>query len=87
MCSQRIVTLTPFISLLIILYGCAEAQQVGDPGFDPRIDNPAYPAGTGPTVLIDGAHNNFHTAEGRYNPFAELLSKDGFRVTPFETSS
>ena len=57
---------------------------MGDPDFNPRIDNPAYPAGKGATVLIDGGHNNFHTTTGRYRPFAELLRKDGFRVTPFE---
>jgi len=73
-----------FVSLLLVLYGCVQAQQIGDPDFDPRIDNPAYPAGKGPTVLIDEAHNNFHTAEGRYRPFAELLRKDGYRVTAFE---
>jgi len=78
------MTLTLVMSLLIILCRPAQAQQMGDPDFNPRIDNPAYPAGKGPTVLIDGAHNNFHTAAGRYKPFAELLRGDGFRVTPFE---
>jgi hypothetical protein len=24
--------------------------------------------------------NNFHTADGRYKPFAELLRRDGYRV-------
>jgi hypothetical protein len=32
-------------------------------------------------VLIDEAHNNFHTADGRYKPFADLLRRDGYRVT------
>jgi hypothetical protein len=31
-------------------------------------------------VAIDQAHNNFHTAGGRYKPFAELLRRDGYRV-------
>lgn len=70
------------ILLLIMLCGPAQAQQTGDPNFDPRIDHPAYPAGKGPAVLIDEGHNNFHTAEGRYKPFADLLSKDGYRVYP-----
>ncbi len=68
----------------LMLWGCAQAQQIGDPRFNPQIDNPAYPAGHGPKVLIDGAHNNFHTAEGRYRPFAELLDKDGYRVVPLK---
>jgi hypothetical protein len=33
-------------------------------------------------VLIDEAHNNFHTASGRYRPFAKLLEADGFVVRP-----
>jgi hypothetical protein len=30
--------------------------------------------------VIDEAHHNFHTAGGRYKPFAELLRRDGYRV-------
>ncbi len=56
-----------------------EAQQVADTGFQPHIQ-PAYESGKGPRVVVDGGHNNFHTAEGRYLPFAELLRRDGYRV-------
>jgi hypothetical protein len=31
-------------------------------------------------VVIDAAHRNFHTASGRYRPFARLISNDGYRV-------
>ena len=31
-------------------------------------------------VLIDAAHHNFHTAEARFKPFADLLRNDGFKV-------
>lgn len=33
-----------------------------------------------PRVLIDAAHHNFHTAEGRYAPLATLLRSSGFEV-------
>jgi len=33
-------------------------------------------------VVLDEAHYNFHTADGRYKPFVELISSDGCRVTP-----
>jgi len=56
------------------------AQQRADPNFDPTIENPTYSKAKGPKVLIDSAHNNFHTADGRYRPFAELLKKDGYQV-------
>ncbi len=34
-----------------------------------------------PVVAIDAAHNNFHTASGRYRPFANLLQADGLTFT------
>ena len=46
----------------------------------PQVPNPAYDRGVGPVVGIDSAHNNFHTAGGRYAPLAELLRRDGYRV-------
>jgi hypothetical protein len=57
------------------------AQQVADPNFDAKVAHPAY-AKTGPKVLFDEAHNNFHTASGRYKPFADLIANDGYQVTP-----
>jgi hypothetical protein len=56
--------------------------QHSDASFDTRVQSPAYPAAsTGhPRVLIDEAHQNFHTAAGRYKPFAELLRSDGYIV-------
>jgi hypothetical protein len=58
----------------------ASAQQVADTSFKPPIPNPAYRPGRGPVVMVDEAHFNFHTAEGRYKPFAELLRRDGYVV-------
>jgi len=58
------------------------AQQVADMSFQPQLGAPAYTAGQGPVVLIDEAHHNFHTAEGRYAPFAQLLRRDGYVVRP-----
>jgi uncharacterized protein (DUF2249 family) len=55
-------------------------QQVADTSFKPAILNPAYSQGQGPVILLDEAHNNFHTATGRYQPFAELLRRDGYVV-------
>ncbi|HEX7315167.1 MAG TPA: hypothetical protein VF297_14670 [Pyrinomonadaceae bacterium] len=60
----------------------ANAQQVADTSFKPPIPAPAYRPGRGPLVMLDEAHFNFHTAEGRYKPFAEFLSRDGYVVQP-----
>jgi hypothetical protein len=64
----------------VLLLGVAiHAQQMADPSFNSSVQRPAYTR-THPTVVIDEAHSNFHTAEGRYKPFAELLRSDGYRV-------
>lgn len=79
-------TRIPFLSLMtVIVFACANigAQQVADPDFNPPIAKPAYAEGRGPLVMIDESHSNFHTAEGRYKPFADLLRRDGYRVQPF----
>ena len=54
-------------------------RQVADAGFDPTVRRPAV-VGRTVRVLVDEAHGNFHTADGRYRPFAELLRSDGFTV-------
>jgi len=53
--------------------------QMADPNFDAKVDKPAYKK-NGPKVLFDEAHYNFHTATGRYKPFADLISNDGYQV-------
>ena len=55
--------------------------QVADPDFNVKVDRPAYKK-NGPKVLFDEAHNNFHTASGRYKPFADLITNDGYQVIP-----
>jgi hypothetical protein len=70
------------ILIVFLLSLLTPGQQVPDPDFNPPISQPAYKAPSGPVVLIDEAHFNFHTAGGRYKPFAELLRRDGYVVTP-----
>jgi hypothetical protein len=57
-----------------------EPPRTVDKSFSYVIKEPAYPSGKGPVVLIDEAHNNFHTATGTYLPFADLLRQDGYVV-------
>ena len=44
---------------------------------------PRYARDQGPTVGIDEAHRNYHTADDRYRSFANLLRDDGYRVGRF----
>ncbi|HEU4558771.1 MAG TPA: DUF4350 domain-containing protein [Longimicrobium sp.] len=83
------------ISIPILISACiatpAAAQQGPDTTWVPSIARPAYAGQSGPRVGIDQAHRNFHTATGNYRPFAELLRRDGYRVSastqPFTRAS
>ena len=70
-------------------------QQIPALDFTPSVGAPAFEQGRGPVVLIDEAHNNFHTLgptieyddsqqkvtiPGRFGPFAKLLRGDGYVV-------
>jgi hypothetical protein len=53
---------------------------VADPDFPTQVAHPAF-LNRHPRVGIDQAHQNFHTREGRYKPFAALLESDGYIVS------
>jgi len=65
-------------------FGCTSDQgtdsQIADEQWSPTVINPGFSEGDGPVVLVDAAHGNFHTVDGRYAAFAELLELDGYRV-------
>ncbi len=82
------------VAAVLLVLGWAAtpvAQQLGDPDFPITVADPAYPAGTGPRVVIDEAHQNFHTLAGRYGTFAAILTADGYRLSagtePFSAAS
>lgn len=60
------------------------SQQIADTTFFPIIENPEYEIGKGPIVLIDQGHHNFHTKNGRFRAFSELLIRDGYNVMAYE---
>jgi hypothetical protein len=70
------------LAFLVTVPAFVAAQQVPDTAFHPPIPKPAFLPQSGPVVLLDEAHFNFHTSTGRYLPFAELLRRDGYVVTP-----
>ncbi|MBK8341592.1 MAG: hypothetical protein IPK99_17165 [Flavobacteriales bacterium] len=58
------------------------AQQIPDSAFTYQSKTPAYPKGTGPVVVLDEAHFNFHTLGGRYHAFGKVLGNDGYQMRP-----
>ncbi len=80
------------LAFLLILTGSnCIAQQVPDSAFTYSSSTPAYAQGTGPVVVLDEAHFNFHTLGERYYPFGQVLARDGYTVrpgsSPFTSSS
>lgn len=81
----RIVLLATALS--VVLGACAKPAvrgvvQRADLTFEYANPRPAYAPDAGPLVLVDEAHANYHTADGRFAPFAKLLRGDGFVVRP-----
>ena len=66
----------------LALPAALHAQQEPDSDFNFRPASPAWTPGAGPVVVLDQAHSNFHTLEGRYQAFGRVLSAGGFVVKP-----
>lgn len=77
---------TVIFLLTLFIPVCLLSQQVADTAYHPVIPDPAYGKGRGPVIFLDEGHNNFHTKNGRYLPFSNLLESDGYRVKEYTGS-
>ena len=77
---SRLTSIRILVLLLIGSTAQIAAQQIPDTTYRHPLQHQAYQAGKGPMVLIDEAHNNFHTREGGFLAFSRLLEQDGYRV-------
>ena len=75
---------TLLILIILILPNWSFSQQVADTLYNPKIQNAVYEHGEGPTVFIDEGHHNFHTKNGRYKAFSNLLERDGYIVKEYK---
>ena len=66
--------------LLVGVSSCSDSDQQPDPDFVPKNTKSTFSKSNSPVVLIDEAHNNFLTKTGRYKPFSQVLSSDGYTV-------
>src|SRR3954470_12220153 len=79
--SQLQSSLGVAIATTFLLANAASAQQVVDTTYRPLANaKRAHLASPRAVVVIDEAHNNFHTASGRFLPFARLLGDAGYTV-------
>ncbi len=58
-----------------------ERGRIVDTKYDVSVAKPAY-KNKHPAVLFDNAHFNYHTSDGLYKPLVDLITNDGYRVTP-----
>jgi hypothetical protein len=79
MCLRRVVIFAMSLVIAVLTRESHAQEQLVDPTFRAVVQQPAY-SQPGPTVAIDEAHSNFHKATGQYQPFAELLTRDGYTV-------
>lgn len=82
----KIMIKTSIISLLLLICCNLRAQQVQDTSYNPIIEHPVYKPGQGSVVFIDEGHNNYHSKDGRYSPFAKVLEKDGYVIKAYKGS-
>ncbi|GAB4511234.1 MAG: hypothetical protein Tsb004_15350 [Allomuricauda sp.] len=68
-----ILIFTPFFLLLA-------QQQRPDLEFEINIEVPKYQGETTALVGVDTSHNNLHTIEGGFRPFARLMEADGYQL-------
>jgi hypothetical protein len=77
------MTTRTWLLVLMALGMPVAAQQLADSSFRFINAKPAFAAGKGPRACIDLAHHNFQSPgqnPGSYDPFAQLLRGDGYRV-------
>jgi hypothetical protein len=81
--SVRVKSIARLPMFLALMAACvsAFAQAIPDPDFDATVKQKTYTKDH-PRVVIDEAHQNFHTAGERYKPLAQLLTNDGYEVQP-----
>jgi hypothetical protein len=69
-----------YLVILLIFSTRLQAQQLPDTTYHFDFHQTAYQKGNGPVILIDEAHNNFHTRSGGFFAFSRLLEEDGYQV-------
>ena len=62
------------------------AQQRPDTKFIPEIVEPLFDVSVAPVICIDSAHNNLHTLDGGFSPFARLMKANGFQMRDLSSS-
>ncbi|MDC7683536.1 DUF4350 domain-containing protein [Asticcacaulis sp. BYS171W] len=86
---RDVITGAVALTGMALTAGAAAQVQTSDARFKPQPVTPAFK--DRPRLVIDQAHGNFHTRDGRYAPFAAVMAADGWDVqagtAPFTADS
>lgn len=75
---DKIILMVVFITGLL---SCSTGSiRTADPDFVPKNIKNSFEGKNKPVVFLDEGHNNSLTKNGRYKPFSQILSSDGYTV-------
>lgn len=77
---MKLLSKLVLISFSLVIASCSDSPQQADPDFKPQNTIKSFSSDNSPVVIVDEAHNNFLTISGRYKPFKQVLSSNGFTV-------
>ncbi len=72
------------LAIVLVVVNAPFQQVVPDDGYRPDIKHPAFQKRLLSTVHVDEGHNNYHTLEGQYRTFGNILEMDGYHVQGFK---
>jgi hypothetical protein len=79
---MKLLSKLTFLPFVLAISSCSDSSQQADPDFQPQSTTVSFASDKSPLVFVDEAHNNFLTISGRYKPFEQVLSSNGYTVRP-----
>jgi hypothetical protein len=80
---MKLICKTFLLGLFLVgASSCSESNQQPDADFIPKNTKNSFLKVKSPLVFIDEGHNNLHKINGRFKPFSQVLTSDGYTVKP-----